>query len=209
MNTVPAPPVRRFALGLPAGSIRAGLVLGVVALICAIVLIPSKGVVAIPPYLIYLLFMMLGHYFAAHGTTIATRDDPAPSPLHLPGGVVRFLVIAALLGIFGYKIIYDAEGLKAQFAASLEELTAQPEMPLVILGAFILGVLVRTIVGRTNPPAGWQDVEAWFSLLAFVALSIAAVIHIIINKSIEDALRLDVWESSVGGVIAFYFGERS
>ena len=83
--------------------------LGVVALIGAIVLIPSKGVVAIPPYLIYLLFMMLGHYFAAHGTTIATRDDPAPSPLHLPGGFVRFLVIVALLGIFGYKIYDDPE----------------------------------------------------------------------------------------------------
>jgi hypothetical protein len=209
MNTVPAPPVRRFALGLPAGSIRAGLVLGVVALICAIILIPSKGVVAIPPYLIYLLFMMLGHYFAAHGVTIATRDDPAPSPLYLPGGVVRFLIVVVLLGCFGYKMYDDAAGLQSQFEASLDALKKQPEMPLVILGAFILGVLVRSIVGRTNPPALWQDIEAWFSLLAFVGLSIAAVIHIIIDPSLEERLMLVVWESSVGGVIAFYFGERS
>jgi hypothetical protein len=209
MNTVPAPPVRRFALGLPAGSIRAGLVLGVVALICAIILIPAKGVVAIPPYLIYLLFMMLGHYFAAHGTTIATRDDPAPSPLHLPGGFVRILIIIALLGCFGYKMNTDAAGLKLQFDASLEELKKQPEMPLVILGGFIVGVMVRSIVGRTNPPAVWQDIEAWFSLLAFVGLSIAAVIHIIVDPTLPDRLMLEVWESSVGGIIAFYFGERS
>ena len=137
--------------------------------------------------------MMLGHFFAAHGVTIATRDDPAPSPLYLPGGVVRFLVIVALLGIFGYKIYDDPDGLKAQFTASLEELKVQPEMPLVILGAFILGVLVRTIVGRTNPPAAWQDIEAWFSLLAFVGLSIAAVIHLIVDTSLPSRLMLDVW----------------
>jgi hypothetical protein len=153
--------------------------------------------------------MMLGHYFAAHGTTIATRNDPAPSPLHLPGGVVRFLVIVALLGCFGYKMYDDAAGLQSQFEASLDELKKQPEMPLVILGGFILGVLVRCIVGRSNPPAVWQDIEAWFSLLAFVGLSVAAVIHIIIDPTMEARLMLNVWESSVGGVIAFYFGERS
>jgi hypothetical protein len=202
-------PVRRHALGLPAGSIRAGLVLGVVALIGAIILIPSRGVVAIPPYLIYLLFMMLGHYFAAHGVTIATRDEPSPSPLYLPGGVVRFLVIVALLGCFGWKIYADQEGLYKQFEKSLDELKVQPFMPLVILGGFILGVTVRSIVGRTNPPAAWQDIEAWFALMAFVGLTVAAVVHIIIDPSFEDRIMMPMWEGSVGGIIAFYFGERS
>src|ERR1700722_4336186 len=103
-----AVPIKRHALGLPAGSVRAAHVLGVVALICAIFLIPARsGVAPIPPYLVYLLFLILGHYFTAHGTTIATRDDTAPSPLYLPGGVVRFLVIIALVGCTGWKLYSD------------------------------------------------------------------------------------------------------
>src|SRR5690349_15489746 len=83
-------PAKRHALALPAGSVRAIHILGIVGLVCGIILIPARsGVIApIPPYLIYLLFVMLGHYFAAHGVTIATREDPSPSPLHMPGGVV-------------------------------------------------------------------------------------------------------------------------
>src|SRR5437773_2525646 len=122
-----AVPVKRHALGLPAGSVRAAHVLGVVALICAIMLVPAKsGVAAIPPYLIYLLFMMLGHYFAAHGVSIAARDDPSPSPLYLPGGMVRLLIILALGGCIGWKLYQDEPGLIKQFNASLEELQKQP-----------------------------------------------------------------------------------
>ena len=208
MSAAPVP-IRRHAFGLPAGSIRALLVLGVVALIGAILLIPTRGVVAIPPYLIYLLFMVLGHYFAAHGVTIATREDPAPSPLYLPGGLVRFIVIVAILGCFGWKLYSDSAGLYQQFEKSLDELKLQPFMPLVILGGFMLGVVVRSIVGRTNPPPSWQDLEAWFALVAFIGLAIAASVHLIIDPTLEERLFMPMWEGSVGGVIAFYFGERS
>ena len=204
-----AVPVQRHALGLPAGSIRALLVLGVVALISAIMLIPRPSIVAIPPYLIYLLFMMLGHYFASHGVTIATRDDPRPSPLHLPGGVVRFLIVIAIIGAFGWKMYSDEPGLYQQFEKSLDELKLQPFMPLVILGGFLLGVMVRSLVGRTNPPPAWQDMEAWFALIAFIGLAIAAVVHLVIDRTLEERVFLPMWEGSVGGIIAFYFGERS
>src|ERR1700730_12112433 len=100
----PTTRVKRHALGLPAGSVRAAQVLGVVALLCAIMLIPTKAPAPLPPYLLWLLFLMLGHFFAAHGVTIATRDDPAPSPLYLPGGLVRLLVVAALVGCIGWRL---------------------------------------------------------------------------------------------------------
>jgi hypothetical protein len=208
MSTAPVV-ARRHALGLPAGSVRAAHVLGIVALICAIILIPSRNIVEIPPYLVYLLFLMLGHYFAAHGVTIATREDPSPSPLYLPGGVVRFLIIVALVGCIGWQLYSDPERLKEQYEKSLTALQNEPYMPLVILGAFIFGVIVRSIVGRTNPPAAWQDFEAWISLIALLMLAIAALIHLGINVTLPENLHLPTWEACVGGVIAFYFGERS
>src|SRR5205823_251705 len=102
---------QRHALGLPAGSVRAAHVLGVVALTCAILLMPSRtgAMIAVPPYLIYLMFLMVGHYFASHGVTIATRDDPEPSPLYLPGGVVRVLIILAIVGTIGWRLYDDPQ----------------------------------------------------------------------------------------------------
>jgi hypothetical protein len=203
---------KRHALNLPAGSVRAAHVLGIVGLVCAIILIPPLDPdfpVPIPPYLIYLLFLMLGHYFAAHGVTIATRDDPSPSPLYLPGGVVRFLIVAALAGAIGWKLYSDAPGLLAQYQRSLDELKQQPILPLVILGGFLVGVAVRAIVGRENPPVAWQDFEAWISVMALVGLGVAAVLHLVVQTATAEQYQMPLWESILGGVIAFYFGARS
>jgi len=200
---------KRHALNLPAGSVRAAHVLGIVGLICAILLVPAQSTVAIPPYLIYLLFLLVGHYFAAHGVTIATREEAAPSPLYLPGGVVRALIVIALAGVIGWKLYSDEPGLQQQYDTSLDELRSQPIMPLVILGGFLIGVIVRSIVGRENPPLAWQDFEAWVSVLALVGLGVAAVIHLFIQTQIEVPFGMPLWESILGGVVAFYFGARS
>jgi hypothetical protein len=201
---------RRHALGLPAGSVRATHALGVVALICGILLVPHTSTeFHVPPYLIYLLFLILGHFFASHGVTIATRDDERPSPLFMPGGMVRFLILAMLVGTIGWKMYSDPEGLRAQFEASVMELVKQPEMPLIILGGFIVGVVVRCFVGRDNPPRAWQEFEAWISIVALLGLLIAAVVHLVIGTSLPTALSLPVPEGILGSVIAFYFGARS
>lgn len=200
---------RRHALNLPAGSVRAIHVLGVVGLVCAILLVPGRTVVPIPPYLVYLLFLMLGHYFAAHGVTIARRDDPSPSPLYLPGGAVRILIILALVGTLGAKFYVAPDDLQAQFEASLDELKAQPLMPVIILGGFLLGAVVRGVVGREDPPLAWQDFEAWLSVLALVGLGIAAVLHLVVQTSLDVPFGMPLWESILGAVVAFYFGARS
>ena len=192
---------------LPAGSVRAIHVLGIVALICAIILLPDSK--TIPPYLIYLLFILLGHYFAAHGVTIATRDEPAPSPLFLPGGTVRLLIILTLVGCVGYRLYADEAGLKEQLAESLKDLQNQPFLPLAILGGFFLGVTVQAVMRRFNKPAWWLDVEAWFSLMALIGLGIAGLIHLIVEPSTDMKLMLPTFSAILGGVVAFYFGERS
>ncbi len=217
---------RRHALNLPAGSIRATHVLGVVGLVCAIILVPSRNVVPIPPYLVYLTFLALGHFFAAHGTSIATRDDPAPSPLYLPGGVVRVLVVLMLLGTIGWKLYSDhqfAESpppaasddsfpyhtLTEQYEASLNELKNQPYMPLVILGGFLVGVILHGLFLREGAPAAWHDLEAWISVLALVGLGAAAVVHLFVQTNVEVPFDMALCESILGGLVAFYFGARS
>lgn len=202
--------VRRHALGLPAGSIRALHVLIIVGLTCTLIAWPGERAVVIPPYLIYLIFLMLGHYFASHGVSIATRDSGQPSPLFLPGGTVRILVMLALGGAIGWKLYQNPDGLQRQFETSMQALAEQPLLPALILGGFFAGVILRTLVGRTNPPQWLQDFEAWISILALVGLGAAAMIHLIIVPSLQVPwLELPMWEGILGAVIAFYFGERS
>jgi hypothetical protein len=206
-TVVPVP--KRHALNLPAGSVRALHVLGIVGLICAIMLEPTPQPVAIPPYLVYLLFLMLGHYFAAHGVTIATREDPSPSPLYLPGGTVRLLIVLVLAGTVGWMLYDHPDRMREQFETSLDALKEEPYMPLVILGGFLAGVIIRGFVGRERPPMAWQDFEAWISVLALVGLGVAAVIHLIVIPNIEQQYSMTLWESILGAVVAFYFGARS
>src|SRR4051812_6574591 len=128
MSTAPLEQ-QRHALGLPAGSVRAAHVLGIVGLVCAMLLMPERTNVHVPPYLVYLLFLALGHYFAAHGVTIAARGTEQAKPLHLPGGAVRILIFAALGGTIAWLLYSDPERLRHHFEASLDELKLQPYMP--------------------------------------------------------------------------------
>ena len=205
MSTIPLTP-KRHALGLPAGSVRAMHTLLIVGLFCAMLLVNTKVLLPIPRYLIYLLFMVLGHYFAHRSGAIT---DSGYHPLYLPRGFVRFVVMIALIGTIGWCVYNDPAKLQEQFEKSLDELKLEPYLPLCILGAFFLGVLVRAVVGREDPPYFLQDMEAWLSLISIVGLSVAVIIHLIIMPSLETAISMPMWEAMLAAVIAFYFGERS
>lgn len=198
-------PARRHALGLPAGSIRAAHVLMIVGLVCAILLVPGQTPQPIPPYLIYLLFMILGHFFTA-----IHSSGSGNTPLYLPVGLLRLVIFVALAGTVGWMLFHDEPRLQAQFERSVDELKTQPFLPLILLGAFFFGVLVRAIVGREFPPVALQDMEAWLSLLALCGLGIAVIYHVFIAPTlVEQTPSMPMAEAVLAAVIAFYFGERS
>src|SRR5438876_10483917 len=111
MSTPPAPAApqyRRHALGLPAGSIRALLAFMVLAVLWLLALFANRAegeayALAKPLplafiYLQYVMILILAHFFAAHGNTIGRQVSPH-SPLHLPAGTVRFLLLVGYLGL--------------------------------------------------------------------------------------------------------------
>jgi hypothetical protein len=200
---------RRHALGLPAGSVRAILALMVIGIIWTILLLPDKQ--PIPAYLIYLLFLILGHFFAAHGTSIASASSPEPSPLYLPGGFIRALIVLGFVAVVGFEYYRDSEALMKQFADSVEGLKEQPYLPLLLLGGFFVGVFMSFLVGHKHPPYWFQDVQAWFALLAVIGLFIDLLIKVVINPSLaaDQRLTLPHWEGALSAIVALYFGARS
>src|SRR5436309_1451860 len=84
----------RHALGLPSGSVRALLGFMVMGLIWTLMLLGKE----VPLYLQYLMFMILGHYFAVRRS--APQVDAAePEPLYLPRGVIRTLIFVGFVGV--------------------------------------------------------------------------------------------------------------
>jgi hypothetical protein len=204
---------RRHALGLPAGSIRALLALMIVGMICVLMLVSplQEKPIRIPPYLIYLLFMVLGHFYAAHGHSIGRPDVDEASPLYLPRGFVRLFILGLLVATIAWEFWKDAEGFHKQLVASTEELPKQPFLPIVLLGGFFLGILIHMLVGRDNQSYWFQDFEAWVALLAVLGLCIDALIYLVISPSLKerDPLETSGLQAFVAALVAFYFGARS
>jgi hypothetical protein len=213
-SVVLAPPPRRHALGLPAGSVRAILALGVLGLLWAITLRYDSSDVPLaerklPLAFIYLQFLMIlifAHFFAAHGSTIGPRVSRR-SPLGLPRGSIRFVLLAGYLGLAVY--LYQTQP-EFSFPAS------GPFILLVglLLGGFVLGHVssgVMRVVGRGQLPDWFQDFEAWVALLALFALGILLIVYLFINPSVSEKYKLDMptLQAWLAAAVGFYFGARS
>jgi hypothetical protein len=205
----------RHALGLPAGSIRALLAFLVLGLLWLLVLTPGPG--GLPPlkdqraslvfiYLQTLMVLILASFFAAHGSSIGSRVSRR-SPLGLPRGSVRFLLLAGYLGLAIY--LYQAK-LEFEFPPT----GLYVVWMLVLISGFFLGHvitgMVRFMSGGTLP-AWFQDIQAWVALLAMMLLGIIAIVHLVINTSLpmEGQLDMPTVEAVLAGLVGLYFGARS
>ena len=214
MSTAPvaaAPRYRRHALGLPAGSVRALLAFMVLAVLWLLAIYGPEGTAdhKVPVayvYLQYLMILILAHFFAAHGNTIG-RHISARSPLGLPGGTVRFLLLAGYLGLIAVLFYNHRE---------FEEPPEGPlVLPLILIAGFLIGFIVTRLVLAASPegqlPFWFQDVQAWFALLAVIGLTIITIIYLFIFPNIAQELRFSTGglETIVAAIVGFYFGARS
>ncbi len=213
--TLPPPPptlpLPRHALGLPAGSIRALLALAVLGLLWLLALRPLPGHAETPAEiklptifmdLQILMVLILAHFFAAHGHSIRA-SGVGPSPLHLPRGSVRFLLLAGYLGLAGF--LYHTQP-KFEYPS-----TSAFILLLVLLSGFFLGhVLTGAVLWFSGGvlPFWFQDVQAWVALLAILCMGVILIIQVFINTSLslEQQLDLPVVEAILAALVGFYFG---
>jgi hypothetical protein len=211
----PYPRPQRHALGLPAGSIRALLALGILGLLWLIVLWPARTVDGqvvrgkVPLvffYLNMLMILVLVHFFTAHGKSIGSSVSRR-SPLGLPRGCVRVILIIGYLGLayFLYTTGADFE---------MPQSTEYVLPTALLLTAYILGYIISgtlTHLGGGVPPAWYQDIEAWIALVALIVMGIIVVVRVLINTTLplEDQLDVQLLEAILASIVGFYFGARS
>ena len=147
-------------------------------------LAPAENAVPIPLNLYFLLSLVMV-FFVAHGKSIARKDETTPSPLWLPGGTLRFIILAGTAAVIGYVAYAHPD--------RLTRLTPNPDQLVnwkYYLGAlaigFVLGYATRLLPFRH----AWtfQAFQAWIAIIAMAILFLEMVLQIIINFSQTERL---------------------
>ncbi len=202
---------RVHALGLPSGSVRALLALAVFGTAWALILM--RPGMEIPDYLRDLLFIIMGHYFAARHRA-SGAPEPGPPPLYLPRGSVRFLLIAGSIAVG--VLLFRRE--------QLSSLDRYPGVvTLLLVGGFLLGVAMNAVASwwkdrGHRTPRVVEDLRAIVSLAAAGLLIFLVLNHVLllvpqgrIDELIPTGLHLGHLgpERILAAVVGFYFGSRS
>lgn len=210
-SAIPADWRKIHALGLPSGSIRALLAILVFATVWALLLVQPSA--EVPDYLRDLLFIIMGHYFAARHRA-SDDPEPGPPPLFLPRGSVRLLLIAGSIAV---AVLLFRRG----------QLTALDQNPgvvtLLLVGGFLLGVAMNAVMSwwrnrGHRPPRLVEDFRALLSvaaagILIFLVLNrpLSMVPTAQIDGLIPAGLHLGRFgpEHVLAAVVGFYFGSCS
>ena len=202
---------RLHALGLPAGSVRALLAVLIFATTWGLLILkPSQEV---PDYLRDLLFIIMGHYFAARRRS-GPAEEPGPPPLYLPRGSIRLFLVAGSIAV---AVLLFRSG----------RLTALDDNPgavtLLLIGGFLFGVVLNTFASwwrdrGHQTPRIVEDLRALISMAAAASLSVLVWNHIVaflptdsVDTLLSPAAHLGRFgvEHILAAVVGFYFGSRS
>lgn len=199
---------QRYALGLPEGSVRALLALALFGTIWGLLALrPDQP---LPGYLRDLLFIVLGHYFAARRRSGDDEARVGPPPLFLPRGTIRLVLIGGFI-VVAARLYSD--GILDDFQRNPAGLT------LLLVGGFLLGVVAsRVRIGLLGgrPPARWlEDVKALVALGAVGLLAVLVWSPVTVGGLtgafdwLTTRLGPQGPEELLAAVIGFYFGNRS
>lgn len=202
---------KTHALGLPEGSIRAVLAIGIFATIWVLLIRSPEQ--EVPDYLRDLMFIIMGHYFASRkqGTVGAAAGPP---PLFLPRGTVRLVLF---LGFATVAVALFRQG-------RMKDPTRYPGVvTLMLVGGFLLGVAAAKFhewrAGRGHRVPRWvEDTRAIVVMVAAVALIVLIWNRFDPILIPRNPVRTDPmnWkfgpygtEHLLGALVGFYFGSRS
>jgi hypothetical protein len=194
-----------YALGLPNGSVRA--LLAVLAFGGIWVWMWMRPDEEVPRYLRDLMFIIMGHYFAAR-----RRETPqvGPPPLYLPRGTVRMLLLGGFALVAGMLLMQHRMLVKENDAVRL----SHASVTLILVAGFLLGVVFSRF-STGNTPRWVEDLRAILSVTAGVALLVLVFGFVETRSDSESAKQFRAWamhyklHDILAAVVGFYFGSRS
>ena len=198
-----------YAFGLPAGSVRALLALGIFGGIWAWMYLRPDA--EVPPYLRDLMFIIMGHYFASRHQESIHAAPIGPPPLYLPRGSVRTLLLLGFVALAAALIYQHRIG--ARDAGELAPRLTQAGVTLILIAGFMLGVIMSHLT-RHGLPRWAEDLRATISLAAgaLLLLLVFGFVHMPEGGAMRAIQRWALHyrvEDVLAAVVGFYFGSRS
>jgi hypothetical protein len=198
----------RYAFGLPAGSVRALLALGILGTAAALAALHPDS--RIPDAFRDLVFLILGHYFALRRTTYEPALD-GPPPLSLPRGTIRFVILLMFIAVV-VVFVRKHEPLNPQTTPAI--------YTLIVIAGFLLGVVLSRFAGQLwkkghEPKRIWIDLRAVIALLAAIMLILLAwnesyhFLPLAREGGPKPPITAEGVRHVLAAVVAFYFGARS
>jgi hypothetical protein len=198
----------RYAFGLPAGSIRALLALGILGSAAALAALHPDS--RIPDAFRDLVFLILGHYFALRKTAYEPMLE-GPPPLGLPRGSIRFIIFLVFVAVV-VVFLRKHEPLNPQTTPAI--------YTLIVIAGFLLGVVISRFAGQLwrkghEPKRIWIDLRAVVALLAAIMLVILAwnESYHFLPLQREGGPKPPITREGVhhvlAAIVAFYYGARS
>src|SRR6516164_1808953 len=141
--------VARHPLGLPPGSVRGVLSLLITIQFWVLLILPDSAKVPVPINL-YLLMSLVIIFFVSHGKSIASRAEPTPSPLNLPGGILRLIIIGGTIALVAYLWTNHPERLTDRLKPAAEQVAFWPAKVGAYVGGFLVGFIFKILPIRNN-----------------------------------------------------------
>ena len=171
--------IPRHPLGMPPGSVRAILTFQIVGLFWLLLLIPDDRAVPIPMYLYFLLAMVM-IFFVSHGKSIAKKGDPTPSPLWMPGGSIRFLLLAGTAAVIAYIGFNMPERFSRLDVTAGQLAHWKNYMGALVIG-FFAGFAMHLMPFRHG--RAFQSFQAWIAILAMLSMVFDMILQAFIRTS--------------------------
>jgi hypothetical protein len=196
---------KRHPLALPEGSVRVSLVLLILLPFWLLLALPGGPLEPMPLFLYPLLGLVIV-FFASHDQTV--------TPWHLPWWFFPVVIIGVSGALIAWRFYTDgnlnrlipADPGKDQSAYAM--LQPLPYLVGSLAGGYLFGWVLAHTGDWVHTPT-FQDLRAWVSLLAMLLLSVAIIIHLFINPTLDEVLQAPVLEYVVTFLIAWYFGTRA
>lgn len=198
----------RAPLGLPPGSVRGILAIVSVIQLWLLLLLPDERAIPIPLNLYFLLALVL-IFFVAHGKSMETSKSNEPSPLWLPRGSIRFLIIVGTIATSVFLALYHPE----RFDRLIPKVDNPNEWQYwkylvgAVFGGLVLGQLVKLFPFRDSYVL--QTFQAWCSLIAMATMFVEVILQTMVKSTLVQQFDFGGWEVAVTAVVAFYYGVRT
>ena len=193
-------------LGMPTGSVRALLALMVVAVVITKM---ARGDAFHDEHdLLWVetLLISLSHYFTSRRFVSLTPQvrqqleedgviDRERHPLFLPRNSIRIIIVGSFVWLTYH--LYSNNRICEHHAGSL----------LAMMGAFLLGCVVRNISHWRKPKAAPTKSGTWGDLKALAALGAVLVVAVPEFLDLSNAMPSEFYRVALGFML-FYFGSR-